>query len=153
MQSQFLELQPALITKFMKKILKDEQFILSSNVKSKFSRSLTIFLHYLFTISSQISKEKHRSTVTLEDLKKAIEETGFEEIILESLDSRVMALGLEGGPHSRKNGGTISVIKNNINENENHDGKIAIDENYEEENVVSDGGEIIEEDRIEDKGN
>lgn len=102
MSEQFLELQPALVVKLMKKFLKNEQYIISSNLKSKFSRCLTLFLHYMMSVSFQISKEKHRSTVTIEDLKKALEETGWEEEILEVLDERVFGLGLESSSKSRK---------------------------------------------------
>ena len=40
-------------------------------------KSLTIYLHYISTISQEISKKRKVKTVTLEDLKKALIEVGF----------------------------------------------------------------------------
>jgi len=118
MSEQFLELQPALVVKLMKRFLKNDQYIISSNLKSKFSRCLTLFLHYIMSISSQISKEKQRSTVTIEDLKKALEETGWDEEILELLEGRVFGLGLESATKSRKiqNENIEEINKNNTNQ-------------------------------------
>jgi len=111
MSDQFLELQPALVLKFIKKVFKDEQYIISSNLKTKFSRTLTIFLHYIMTIASQISKEKHRSTVTVEDLKKALEETGWDEEFLSSLESKVLEMGSRSSKSNRQ------IQRENLEEN------------------------------------
>lgn len=139
--SQFLELQPALITKFMKKILKEDQFLLSAGLKQKFSRALTVFLHYVFTLAAQIAKEKHRVTVSVEDLKKALEEAGFEEPILLRLESKVLSLGGE----SQKN-------RRNRAENSEKEQKPAdfLEEEEEEEQVLSDAENL---ENAENQGN
>jgi len=149
MSDQFLELQPALVLKFMKKILKDDQYVISSNLKLKFSRTLTIFLHYAMSIASQISKEKHRSTVTIEDLKKAFEETGWDEEILEALDNRVLGLGLES-TKSRKNPKENAEENNNKNKNseENPNGFNEIEEEIKSDKEEK---EIEEKDESEEK--
>ena len=140
MSEQLLEIQPSLIQKFMKRILKDDQFIISSNLKSKFSRSLTIFMHYIMTISSQISKEKHRATVTIEDLKKALTETGWEEEILEPLEGRVLGLGILSTKSRKIQKENIdeSDINNNSSQNknilDNQNGEIDIDDEIKSDN-------------------
>lgn len=144
--SQFVELQPALVTKFMKKVLKDDQFILSSNLKQKFSRSLTIFVHYIFAISSQIAKEKHRATVSVEDLKKALDEAGFEDVILEKLESKVLSLGIQSTKTRKipeENAGNAQEIQRNVQVPEDFmDEEVRSEENAEDEEIEENAGDF-----------
>ena len=151
MSDQLLELQPALVLKFIKKILRDEQFIISSNLKSKFSHTLTIFLHYIMTIASQISKEKHRNTVTVEDLKKALEETGWDEDFLANLDSKVLELGSKSTKSNRQQQKeNVENLEENNNESPQKNGIMNNEEEAIsiEEEIISDNeanvNEIIE---------
>ena len=155
MTDQLLELQPALVLKFIKKVLRDEQFIISSNLKTKFSHTLTIFLHYIMTIASQISKEKHRSTVTVEDLKKALEETGWDDDFLSNLDSKVLELGAKSTKSNRQQQkeNIENLEENNFNNNNespeknggmnNDEEVIAVEEEIKSDNEAN-GNEIIE---------
>lgn len=84
-----LELQPSLVQKFIKSHL-EEDLLISSNFKKTFSRCLTHFIFYLMTISQCSSKEKNKSTVTIDDLRKSLEEMDFEEEILKKMNSTVL---------------------------------------------------------------
>lgn len=84
-----LELQPSLVQKFIKNHL-EEDLLISSNFKKVFSRCLTSFIFYLMTISNCSSRERNKSTVTIDDLRKSLEEMDFEEEILKKINNTVL---------------------------------------------------------------
>lgn len=141
MSEKFLELQPSLVQRFMKKFFKDDQYVLSSNLKSKFSRTMTIFLHYIMTIASQISHDKHRATVTIEDVKKALDETGWDEDFIAAIESRVLEMDSKTSKSNRQI--QKESLQENIESNENANENENDDNGQIEEEIKSDN-EIID---------
>jgi histone H3/H4 len=91
------EIQRSIVLKFLKSKLGDN-IVISSNYLQDFSKSLTLFMFYLTTISQEITGFK-RKTITVDDVKKAVQEIGFEDY-LSQLDDIVISDSIK--PRSSK---------------------------------------------------
>jgi hypothetical protein len=133
-----LELQPSLVLKFIKKNI-DEDYLISSNFKKVFSRCLTMFIFYLMTIANGSSREKNRATVTIDDLRKSLEEMDFEEEILKKINSSV--LDYKSKDYKSKSKRKINIQKKDEFEIE----EVQIESEIENEEVISEKDDAMDE--------
>jgi hypothetical protein len=97
------EIQRSIVLKFLKSKLGDNIQV-SSNYLQDFSKSLTLFMLYLTTISQEISGFKHK--ISVDDVKKAMQEIGFENYLSQLDDINISdSIHPRGNKNKRKSTG------------------------------------------------